>query len=245
MTSQAPSHVPIENENTTILSESTSIDHFTPSSDQFPNANHSPNTCTSFAPPPPPPPPPIFSQFFTPANIPPAPSASPLGLPNNFLTELLTYNGHPYKDHWAYFIRSTSNPFIGVRLHATGDVRNGFRFEIQQEYNLYTTEDIPTKRIPLQWVDGGKILDEKGCGVDVDVDVDMDMFSRTVCAFKKSVGKAEVPGKTLNSVGDGTHPGKKIIQKDCQLWLVEAADHLVRDGIFDPQIAGFLHAARQ
>ncbi|KAK6593115.1 hypothetical protein H4I95_11489 [Botrytis cinerea] len=159
--------------------------------------------------------------------------------PDTFLVELLTYNGHPYKDHWAYFIRSPSNPSVGVRLHATGDVRNGFRFEIQLDYNLYTTEDIPTKRISLQWVDGGKIPNEGLCEADVD------MYNRAICSFEESVRRAEVPGKTLNSLGEENHLGKKIIQKDCQSWLVEAADHLVQDGIFDPEVAGFLHAVKQ
>ena len=161
-------------------------------------------------------------------------------------------------------------------------MRNGFRFEIQLDYNLYTTEDIPTKRISLQWVDGGKIPNEGLCEADVD------MYNRAICSFEESVRRAEVPGKTLNSLGEEVrkifsystlfecpmrfifhppspqknqstspplhlltypssknHLGKKIIQKDCQSWLVEAADHLVQDGIFDPEVAGFLHAVKQ
>ncbi|TGO09660.1 hypothetical protein BTUL_0158g00240 [Botrytis tulipae] len=159
MTSQTPSHIPIENKESMILSECIEIGHSTPLKDIPQNTNHSPNVGTGSAPPPSPPPPPlppIFFKPFTPAKLPPTPSPPTLGSPNTFLIELLIYNGHPYKDHWAYFIRSPSHISIGVRLHATGDVRNGFRFEIQQEHNLYTTEDIPTKRIPLQWVDGGK-----------------------------------------------------------------------------------------
>ncbi|KAF5872728.1 uncharacterized protein Bfra_006091 [Botrytis fragariae] len=292
MTSQTPSHVPVEDKDSTTIDESTENHHSTLLSDDFQNANHSPNTGSSSAPrlPPPPPPPPSFPKPFTPAKLPPVPSPPPIGPPNTLLIELLTYNGYPYKDHWAYFIRSPSHTSIGVRLHATGDVRNGFRFEIQHEYNLYTTEDIPTKRIPLQWADGGRVPDAGGCGVDVSVSVNVDMYRRTVCAFEKSVRKAEVPGKTLNSVVDEvceifsysilfkyqrlfifyplsppqqitpnphhtfttltypspkTHLGKKIIQKDCQSWLVEAADHLVQDGIFEPEIAEFLYAARQ
>ncbi|KAF7923482.1 uncharacterized protein EAE97_010920 [Botrytis byssoidea] len=243
MTSQASSHVPIEkNESTILISESIEIGHSTPSSGKPQNPNHSPNIGTGSAPPPPPPPlppPPSFSKPFTPAKLPSTPSPPTFGSPNTFLIELLIYNGHPYKDHWAFFIRSPSHTSIGVRLHATGDVRNGFRFEIQQEHNLYTTEDIPTKRIPLQWVRGWETLDTEGCGVDAD------MYRRTVCAFEKSVRKAEVPGKTLNSVRDEINPGKRITQKDCQSWLVGAADHLVQDGIFGPEIAGFLHAVRQ
>ncbi|TGO20788.1 hypothetical protein BPAE_0265g00030 [Botrytis paeoniae] len=241
MTSQVPSRVPIKNKESTILSESKEFDQSTPISDDLQNTNHSPNTGTSSAPPPPPPP--NFPKPFTPAKLPPTPSPPPLGPPNTFLIELLTYNGYPYKDHWAYFIRSPSHTSIGVRLHATGDVRNGFRFEIQHEYNLYTTEDVSTKRILLQWVDGGRILDAGGCGVDVSVNVDI--YRGTVCAFEKSVRKAEVPGKTLNSVVDEINPGKNITQKDCQSWLVEAADHLVQDGIFEPEIAGFLYTVRQ
>ncbi|KAF7886101.1 hypothetical protein EAF00_010204 [Botryotinia globosa] len=152
MTSQTPSHVHIENKESMILSESIEIGHSIPLSSNPQNTNHSPNIDTGSAPPPPPP---IFFKPFTAAKLPPTPSLPTLGLPNTFVIELLIYNGHPYKDHWAYFIRSPSHTSIGVRLHATGDVRNGFLSEIQQGHNLHTTEDIPTKRIPLQWVDGG------------------------------------------------------------------------------------------
>jgi len=48
---------------------------------------------------------------------------------------------------------SQNDPDIGVKIHATGDVRNGFEFEIKWSETLRTTEDMPTTRIPLQWVD--------------------------------------------------------------------------------------------
>ncbi|TGO58070.1 hypothetical protein BOTNAR_0188g00030 [Botryotinia narcissicola] len=127
MTSQTPSYVPIESKESTILiSESIEIGHSTSLSVNPQNTNHSPNIGTGSALPPPPPPlppPPSFSKPFTPAKLPSTPSPPTFGSPNTFLIELLIYNGHPYKDHWAYFIRSPSHTSIGVRLHATGDHR--------------------------------------------------------------------------------------------------------------------------
>ena len=39
--------------------------------------------------------------------------------------------------------------------------------------------------------------------------------------------------------------GKKIIHRDCQAWIVESAEKLVRDNIFDEEIAIYLRAVKQ
>ncbi|KZZ87175.1 hypothetical protein AAL_08433 [Moelleriella libera RCEF 2490] len=75
---------------------------------------------------PPPPPPPSGNRRPAEVAAPVPPSVSLNGPAGAFLVELLIYNGFPFKDHWAYFVRSHYNTEFGVLIHATGDVRNGF-----------------------------------------------------------------------------------------------------------------------
>ncbi|KAK1623373.1 hypothetical protein BDP81DRAFT_475659 [Colletotrichum phormii] len=162
----------------------------------------------------------------------------------------MIYNGSPFKDHWAYFVRSHTEDDIGVKIHATGDVRNGFKFEVKRSHDFANTSDIRTKRVPLQWVDA-KHFDE---GAMLNWGVEK-IVKRPVCGFEASAYQAKAPGKTLNAADDKAgHPrclfanisiipampsecftnrddkdasGKKVTLEDCQTWLVEAAGYLV------------------
>ncbi|PWY69634.1 hypothetical protein BO94DRAFT_421845, partial [Aspergillus sclerotioniger CBS 115572] len=166
--------------------------------------------------------------------------------PNSLLLELHIFNGHPFKDHWAYWIPSPSDPNIGVKIHATGDMRNGFIFEIKRSHNLRTSPDIPTKRIPLQWLDE-RYIDEKAIFNDGVEKIDY----RPVCGFEEMLYGVEVPGKTLNSVADGGEEmGKgrarrRVVQRDCQTWIVESADRLVREGVVGREGAEFVWGVKQ
>ncbi|KAF4212692.1 hypothetical protein CNMCM8980_000785 [Aspergillus fumigatiaffinis] len=104
--------------------------------------------------PPPPPPPPSADRASTLTTVPHPPTVTARSPPRAFLVELLIYNGHPFKDHWAYWVRSRVSPDLGVMIHATRDVRNRFKFKIKRSHDFRTTQNPPTKRIPLQWVDG-------------------------------------------------------------------------------------------
>jgi len=44
---------------------------------------------------------------------------------------------------------------------------------------------------------------------------------------------------------DTSDVGKKISQRNCQTWIVESADQLVKDDIFNKGAATYLHAVRQ
>lgn len=143
-------------------------------------------------PPPTPPPPPVSGVIPRPA-APNAPTVAPKGPEGAFLVELLVYNGSPFKDHWAYFVRSNTAPSKGVVLHATGDVRNGFKFEIKRAYDLDETNRKPD-RIPLQWVDA-RYFDERAMfnnGVAM-------LDTVPVCRFEASAHKVKAPEKSLNS----------------------------------------------
>lgn len=113
------------------------------------------------------------------------------------MVELLIYNGSPFKDHWAYYVRSHTEVDIGVRIHATGDVRNGFKFEVKRSHDLTNTLDIPTKRVPLQWVDAQHFDEEVMLNWGVEK-----IDERPVCGFEACAYKPKAPGRTLNAVAD-------------------------------------------
>ncbi|KAK1523897.1 uncharacterized protein CCOS01_08984 [Colletotrichum costaricense] len=146
---------------------------------------------------PPPPPRPLVEKARTPAPAPPPPTVPPTGSPGAFLVELLIFNGSPFKDHWAYFVRSRADDDIGVKIHATGDVRNGFKFEVKRSHDLTNTSDIPTKRVSLQWVDAQHFKADAMLNWGVE-----EIDERPVCGFEASAYKAKAPGKTLNAVED-------------------------------------------
>ncbi|PWY91834.1 hypothetical protein BO94DRAFT_461712 [Aspergillus sclerotioniger CBS 115572] len=185
---------------------------------------------------PPPPPPPLGSdRESTLLAAPRPPIVAGTGPAGAFMVQLLIYNGHPFKDHWAYWVCSHASPDYGVMIHATGDVRNGFKFEVKRGHDFRATQNPPSKRIPLQWVSGeyfdeGTILNNGQYKIDND----------PVCGFEASAHKVKAPGKSLN-----TTDSKKVTQRNCQTWIVESADQLVRDNIFDKDVADYLHAIQQ
>ncbi|KAJ3567944.1 hypothetical protein NPX13_g6593 [Xylaria arbuscula] len=192
-------------------------------------------------PPPPPAPLPLSSKNVaatTPAPKPP--NVTPTGPPGAFLVELLIFNGFPFKDHWAYWMSSRGNPNVGTKVHATGDVRNGFKLEAQRSLDFDLESYRPTTRIPLQWVDG-EYFDEKAMFNNGILKFD----DRPVCAFEASAYKVEAPAKSLNAASDSDSSGKKITQRDCQTWIVESADQLARDGIFSSEVVSYLLAIKQ
>lgn len=147
---------------------------------------------------PPPPACPPTTTIPAPAPAAKPPIVSPTGPPGAFLVELLIYNGAPFKDHWAYFVRSHADPGIGTRIHAMGDVRSGFEFQINRQHDLRDPGNSPTNRVPLQWVDA-KYFDYEEGVLD-------DRESRDnnvpLCGFEASAYKAKVPEKSLNSIDD-------------------------------------------
>ncbi|RAK90754.1 hypothetical protein BO79DRAFT_109556, partial [Aspergillus costaricaensis CBS 115574] len=173
------------------------------------------------------------------------PTVPPTGPKDSLLLELHIFNGHPFKDHWAYWISSPVDPLIGDKIHATGDVRNGFIFEIKRRHDLRTSPDIPTKRFPLQWVDG-RYFDQKLMEGPERIE------NVPGCAFERILYEAKVPGKSLNSVGEegglgecGVGVGRRVVQRDCQTWVVESMRNLVRERVIGREVEEFVCAIRQ
>ncbi|QQK42088.1 kinase-like domain-containing protein [Penicillium digitatum] len=58
--------------------------------------------------------------------------------------------------------------------------------------------------------------------------------------------KVKVPEKTLRAVGDKvTSAPSRLTQRNCQTWIVESADQLVRDRIFGGEVAAYVHSIKQ
>ncbi|RDW93824.1 uncharacterized protein DSM5745_01146 [Aspergillus mulundensis] len=200
--------------------------------------------------PPPPPPPTIIAKTIIPT-LPNPPKVPPIPSPGSSLVSLLIYNGHPFKDHWAYFVGSQKLPNVGVKIHATGSVSTGFIFEIKRRHDVRASEDIPTKIVPLAWVDARYFDEERMLGLDgVEGGSNLEevIDYEPVCEFERALSRVQVPEKSLVSVGMSTSEDasrRRVVQRDCQTWIVESADHLVRKGMFNRDVAEYLHAIQQ
>jgi hypothetical protein len=112
------------------------------------------------------------------------------------LLELLIYNGAPFNDHWAYFLRSSSNSNIGVYIDAQGDVRNGFDLQVKRQHDVSQESPQPSSRIPLQWIEG-RFANEKTIP---DGEDGTGYLLEPMSEFERSVLKVKAPTKTLNAV---------------------------------------------
>ncbi|KAK2764013.1 hypothetical protein FQN54_009632 [Arachnomyces sp. PD_36] len=195
-------------------------------------------------PPNPPPLPPTLKQAAPPQTAPEPPPVASTGPTGSLLVKLLIFNGAPFMDHWAYWVRSSrSDSKKGILMHAVGDVRDGFVLEIHRSYDFDDDDSMspPDKRIPLQWVDA-KYLDEKAMFNDWG---EHKLDDTPVCEFEGSALKVKAPEKSLNPVDDRVNPHKKFTGRNCQTWIVESAEQLVKDKIFSDEVVLYLQALKQ
>ncbi|KAF3183880.1 hypothetical protein TWF788_005352 [Orbilia oligospora] len=119
---------------------------------------------------------------------------------------LITYNGGLFKDHWSLFI-PTIGEDIGYRLHATGDLRTGFEFELIKRYDLENTNRRHTRTF----------LSEIAIS-DVD---------RVVQIARQT----PTPGPSLRST---SYDGPKVRlsqQRNCQDWVIDVLEALESEGL--------------
>ena len=151
---------------------------------------------------------------------------------------------------------------------------HGFELEIIRSHNLAAdTAKYPTRRVPLQWVDG-RWFDEKRMLNDGTRMVDRG----AVCGFEEGLCKVGVQvsgestrvdsmqedkvslalatflctsrfclGGLILGVQDTTDNdvGRKITQRDSQSWIVASAEQLLADGIFSREVCAYLRAIEQ
>lgn len=190
--------------------------------------------------PPAPPPPPAPKPAAPSAPVAKPPTVAEPGPAGAYLVELLIYNGAPFKDHWGFWIGSHTNPSIGMLVHATGDVKNGFKYEIKRGYDISQTSR-SLRRIKLQWVDK-QYFNETTIYNSGQLKTD----DVPASGFETSAHKVKAPEKTLNAIDEmPSSSGKVIRQRNCQTWVIEASDQLVNDHILSKEIADYLHAIEQ
>ncbi|KAK4175362.1 hypothetical protein QBC36DRAFT_190060 [Triangularia setosa] len=163
--------------------------------------------------------------------------------PGSILVTLAVYNGYPFKDHWAIFVRKSTTTQKGVLVHAQGDVRNGFIFEIKRNHDFAVTGNVP-QMIDLQWVDGhffNQAMWNNGV-------YKLERPGVPVCAFEASTARAPAPSRSLNPVEErAPTPARpaRITQWNCQIWIVEAGAMLVEDQILTQDVLDYLPAIKQ
>ncbi|KAI0007311.1 hypothetical protein F4779DRAFT_592701 [Xylariaceae sp. FL0662B] len=168
----------------------------------------------------------------------PEPVVSKIGPPGALKVELLIFSGYPFKDHWAYWVPCPTDPDIGNLIHVDGNVRDGFKFDIRRSYDITRGRD-PIGDYDLRWVDG-RFFDETAMFNDFEHKRD----DKPLCGFEESVHKVKAPEKCLRPVHAAGAHTVGIKQKNCQTWVVEAAEQLVKDNIFKEEVAKFLKSRR-
>ncbi|KAH6646802.1 hypothetical protein BKA67DRAFT_684197 [Truncatella angustata] len=120
------------------------------------------------------------------------------------------WSGAPYKDHWAYWVRSHVNSAEGVLIHAAGDVMNGFRSEFKRHHDFRITGNPPDEEIPLQLVES-RISTRKPCQRWT-----IQAGLLTSLRIEASAYKMKAPEKSLNAANDSTKSGTEIKPRNCQ-----------------------------
>ncbi|KAK4139012.1 hypothetical protein BT67DRAFT_438325 [Trichocladium antarcticum] len=216
---------------------------------------HPPPLCP---PPLPPPPQPDFNPFPTPIpnSEPTAPQltipATP-PTPNARLVSLLIYNGWPFADHWEYFVASPIQHDTGTIITAAGNVRVGFALEIKRQWDLRAEGSQPDRRVALGWV-GSRLFEDiaEGGGPGGESPEGGGGYEEgpgPVCAFERALFRCPAPEKTLRNVDgigveDRTDGRVRITQRNCQTWVIEAAEQLEKEGIFEQKVVDFLRSTR-
>lgn len=139
------------------------------------------------------------------SNRPHPPTVPRIGPPGALLVELLIYSGWPFKNHWAYFVRSHDDPNIGVLVNAVGSVMDGFKLEIERSHDLDSTSQPPIHKIPLQWVSQEFFDEQKMLNFG-----EYQVAQTPLCLFEESAAKVEPPEKSLRDVTDKVrnHPSE-------------------------------------
>ncbi|KAG8671040.1 hypothetical protein FPOAC2_04356 [Fusarium poae] len=191
-------------------------------------------------PPVPPPLPPTSStvNIHAPSQQVPRPIVPNNGPSGALLLHLAIHSGGTFKNHWGYFIRSGDDPNLGNIIHVVGDVKNGFEFEVKRNHDFETTSPAPLHVIPLQWVDG-RFFNEAMLN-----NGHQELDDKPACPFERSVYKVKPPTGSLNSARSDA-PKTRVVQRDCQTWILESANQLVTDGILHQDIVCYLDAIKQ
>jgi hypothetical protein len=187
------------------------------------------------------------------------------GPSGSLLVSLAIFNGHPFKDHWAYFVRKTKTDLKGIMLHAQGDVVNGFTFEIKRNIDFNQTSRRP-RLVDLAWVASAQFNSAMWNNNVYKVEKP----GVPICPFEVTAHSAPVPAATLNAVSESVsafsfscndnhtltvipfyqaagvgNPPRRVRQRNCQTWVLEAGTQLVAARVFSQAVHDYLTATKQ
>ncbi|OAL55170.1 hypothetical protein IQ07DRAFT_582700 [Pyrenochaeta sp. DS3sAY3a] len=139
---------------------------------------------------------------------------------------LVVYNSRLFPAHWALWIPSLSDPNCGKRIHAEGDALTGFVVYFERNYNISTTTRTH-QVIPLAQVLDHYVIDVPGdgtCSRDQTPHDYIEQFALLIPA----------PGASLASA-TSSEPRQSVTISNCQTWVRNVVEALVKDGVMDRQ----------
>ncbi|PYH90941.1 hypothetical protein BO71DRAFT_333327, partial [Aspergillus ellipticus CBS 707.79] len=165
------------------------------------------------------------------------------------LLEHYIFNGHSFKDHWAFWLPLPAYPTTtGTKLHAAGDVLISSIFKIKRSYDFRKSADVSTKQLPLQWIETNYFEDEEvvlNAGVEKIDYAAVCGFERVLEGSLKSVDQSQEDGELgVMEIGKKGAKGR-VVLRDCQSWDVEAAEVLVKGRILGGDVLEYLRGIRQ
>ncbi|KAI1139346.1 hypothetical protein F5Y05DRAFT_412448 [Hypoxylon sp. FL0543] len=150
---------------------------------------------------------------------------------------LLTYKSATFKSHWALFVPHAQDRSCktGRKIHAIGNVQEGFEIEIIRNYDLTLTRTKPLTPIELGIVSTQYLVE-----VAEDFQYGIDTTARD--AFEDLILSVPAPSKSLNKVQDNpggrAGPPRRVTLSDCQWWLTRVVEKLVEYGYLIPPTRG-------
>ncbi|KAI1093219.1 hypothetical protein F5B19DRAFT_154075 [Rostrohypoxylon terebratum] len=149
---------------------------------------------------------------------------------------LVVYNSRLFPAHWSLWIPSTSNPNIGTRVHAQGDVATGFEICFERNYDIGQTSR-KHEILPLADVDSAHVVDTPGDG-SRSVDQEPRDKLETIALRIPAPGPSLLPFQSRTS-------GAKVEIKNCQTWLINVIREFHKEGIVDDNALRVIMSAPQ
>ncbi|KAJ3544705.1 hypothetical protein NM208_g2912 [Fusarium decemcellulare] len=145
---------------------------------------------------------------------------------------LLVYNSRLFPAHWVLWIPSKNNAKIGKVIEAAGDVATGFDITFARNFNigeLTRTHQL----VELAQVDDAHIVDTSGDGSNY---AERESEGNLVAQDKIEEAALRVPApvKSLRSASSVSR--SQVELRNCQTWVYEVMEQLVKDGIVDESV---------
>ncbi|RDB28930.1 hypothetical protein Hypma_016124 [Hypsizygus marmoreus] len=136
---------------------------------------------------------------------------------------LLIYPSPLFAAHWALWLPNdnAAKEALGKVIQVTGNVATGFEHQFKRNYDLSDTARASTL-LALGHIGGEHVVMN---GPEID--------NIAIDTMEEKALSVEAPGPSLRSAGDVKAGRTRVNIRNCQTWLVEYVDVLIRDDILD------------